>query len=109
MILKRSATSRNIMKKEHSGRVKSNPDLSVVVLCYREEEAVRSFVSSMRDSLNASGVSYEVILVANYKLGKTDRTPAIARELAQADPHLVVISEPKRGMYGWDVRRGLLA
>ncbi len=83
--------------------------LSVVILCYRAEDFVRVFVSRMKETVEKLGVSYELVLVANYHSGRVppDRTPEVAKELAKADPRIVVVAKPKKGMMGWDMRSGL--
>jgi glycosyltransferase involved in cell wall biosynthesis len=91
------------------GSVTTRPDISVVILCYRAEDFVLSFVKQMKGALEERGLSYELVLVANYHAGATprDRTPQIARELAREDPALTVVARPKEGMMGWDMRSGL--
>jgi glycosyltransferase involved in cell wall biosynthesis len=89
----------------------STPDISVVILCYRAGEFVRDFVAQMKRVLDARGIVYELVLVANYHADATppDPTPAVARSLAREDPRITVVAEPKRGMMGWDMRSGLAA
>jgi glycosyltransferase involved in cell wall biosynthesis len=92
-----------------SDPVHPRPELSVVILCYRAEEFVPTFVSQMKRVLEARQLSYELVLVANYHAGAVppDRTPEIARELARHDPSLTVVAKAKEGMMGWDMRSGL--
>jgi len=87
------------------------PELSVVILCYRAEEFVPVFVAKMKSVLERKAVAYELVLVANYHADAdpADRTPAIAHALAEHDPTLHVVAQPKRGMMGWDMRGGLAA
>jgi glycosyltransferase involved in cell wall biosynthesis len=81
----------------------------VVVLCYRAEDFAPVFVARMKDVLERKGLSYELVLVANYHphARPPDRTPEIVRELARNDPTLTVVARPKEGMMGWDMRSGL--
>ena len=83
-------------------------DLSVVVLCYRAEGYVNSFVSQLQLELDEAKVDYELILVANFD-DKKDRTPQIAQKLAEASKHITVVAHQKKGRMGWDMRSGLSA
>lgn len=87
------------------------PDISVIILCYRAGELVRTVVSRMKASLEARGLSYELVLVGNYDESRkdTDTTPAVVRDIALHDAHVIAITEKKEGMFGWDVRSGLRA
>lgn len=91
------------------GEARPDPDLSVVVLCYRAEDFAPLFVARMKEALARKGLSYELVLVANYhpNARPPDRTPEIVRELARSDPRLTVVARPKEGMMGWDMRSGL--
>lgn len=85
----------------------SAPELSVIVLCYRAQEGLRLVVEPLHDELQASGVPYELVLVANYWDGATDRTPREAESFAAEHPNVVVVARPKAGAMGWDLRSGL--
>ncbi|MGH2651603.1 MAG: glycosyltransferase family 2 protein, partial [Actinomycetota bacterium] len=87
----------------------SDLDISVIVLCYQAQEFVPVFVRRMKEVLERRGLTYGLVLVANYHphLRPPDRTPEIARQLARNDPTLTVVARPKEGMMGWDVRSGL--
>ncbi len=84
------------------------PELSAVVLCYRAGESVRRVAAGFHAELSASGIPFELILVANFD-DPADRTAAVASEFAEEHEHVVVLKEPKRGAMGWDMRRGLEA
>jgi hypothetical protein len=58
------------------------PELSVVVLAYRAEHRTGDVVLPLYDLLEAEGVSYELIIVANY-WSRDDSTPAVAADLAR--------------------------
>jgi glycosyltransferase involved in cell wall biosynthesis len=90
-------------------RARPDLDISVVILCYRAEDFAPVFVARMKDVLERKGLSYELVLVANYHphARPPDRTPEIVRELARNDPTLTVVARPKEGMMGWDMRSGL--
>lgn len=83
------------------------PELSVVLLCYRAEEALTSVAEPLHRELQASGVQYELILVANSWAGSRDRTPVEAKAFARSHPNVVVVARPKAGDMGWDLRSGL--
>jgi glycosyltransferase involved in cell wall biosynthesis len=83
------------------------PHLSVVVLCYRAEDELPQVVGPLHDELAAADVPYELILVANYWRGSFDRTPDRAAAFAREHPYVTVMSRPKAGGMGWDLRSGL--
>jgi len=85
-----------------------NPDLSVVVLCYRSGDAARSCAARIGQVLLEAGIDdYQLVLVGNYVAGSDDTTPDIVRELAAGDPRIVCSAVAKEGMMGWDMRHGL--
>lgn len=86
-------------------------DISVVILCYKAATSIVEFVQSVRSLLEDRGLSYELVLVANYNTVEkdSDHTPQVVRELAKHDQRIVVVSDPKEGMMGWDLRSGLRA
>lgn len=86
-----------------------SPEFSVAVLCYRAGEEIVPFVKSMTDMLSLMAFEWELVLVGNYDRGAEDATPAVVRRLAAEDPRIRAIAEPKDGMMGWDMRRGLEA
>jgi len=93
-----------------SENCKNNPEISVVVLCYRAEDAIRSFVSNLTKLMAGRfGDDYELILVGNYLPGSGDSTPLIVREIARESANIVAVAKPKAGMMGWDLRSGLAA
>ena len=84
------------------------PQLSVVVLCYRSGGAARSFTARISKALLDAGIDdYQIVLVGNFVPGSDDTTPDVVRELADGDPRIVCSAVPKQGMMGWDVRSGL--
>ncbi|OGZ08785.1 MAG: hypothetical protein A3D65_03235 [Candidatus Lloydbacteria bacterium RIFCSPHIGHO2_02_FULL_50_13] len=84
-------------------------DISAVILCYKAGEDVGVFVDEVKQSLSNRGLSYELVLVANYNANEKniDETPAIVKRLAERDPDITVVSKVKEGMMGWDLRSGL--
>jgi glycosyltransferase involved in cell wall biosynthesis len=82
------------------------PELSAVILCYRAGENVRRVAAGFHSELTASGVPFELILVANYD-DEADPTPAVAAKFAAEHQHVRVLKERKQGAMGWDMRSGL--
>lgn len=87
----------------------SAPELSVVVLCYRAEDELPHVVAPLHAELEAEGVPYELVLVANYWPGQQDRTPEYAEAFARDHPNVLVVATPKHGDMGWDLRSALAA
>ncbi len=81
--------------------------LSVVILCYRSEEKLLPFIDTLKKILNSEKINYELVLVANYIMGHTDKTPSIVRELSENNPHITPVILEKKGMMGWDAISGL--
>ncbi len=77
------------------------------MLCYRGGEDVLLLVETLRENLVASGVRFELILVANYWPGTGDDTPAAVTGYASSYPEVIVIADEKQGGMGWDLRSGL--
>jgi len=84
-------------------------DLSAIVLCYRAGDEISAVLEPLHRQLVASGVSFELVAVANYWPGQDDNTPDVVREFAATHEHVVVISETKQGAMGWDLKSGLAA
>ncbi|HET7856986.1 MAG TPA: glycosyltransferase family 2 protein [Gaiellaceae bacterium] len=87
--------------------MRSAPELSVIVLCYRAQEGLRLVVEPLHEELRTSGVEYELVLVANYWDGSADVTPQEAESFAAEHSDVVVVARPKGGAMGWDLRSGL--
>ncbi|MEK6277752.1 MAG: glycosyltransferase family 2 protein [Actinomycetota bacterium] len=85
------------------------PELSAIVLSYRAGEAIRRVIDPLHEDLERSGVTYELVLVANYAEGRDDDTPDVVRRFAADHPNVVVVAEPKQGAMGWDMRSGFAA
>lgn len=88
---------------------KEAKDISVVILCYKAGEEIGAFVDEVRQSLIHRGLTYELVLVANYNANEkdADKTPSIISGIAEHDPNITVVSMVKEGMMGWDLRSGL--
>jgi glycosyltransferase involved in cell wall biosynthesis len=84
-----------------------NPEVSVVVLCYRAEEGALRVIEPLYETLEASGVPYELVLVANYWPHERDRTRDVVELFARDRPAIHTVVRPKEGDMGWDMRSGL--
>jgi glycosyltransferase involved in cell wall biosynthesis len=73
-------------------------DVSVVMPCLNEEDAIAACISEALSSVAAMGLDGEVVVVDN---GSTDNSVAVARAAGAR-----VVHEPERG-YGNACRRGL--
>lgn len=88
---------------------KKIPEISVVVLAYREGPAVQTFAQKVEDVLGGAQLDYEIVLVSNYLSGSTDNTPQLARDWASQHSRTIAITKEKiagQGM-GWDARSGM--
>jgi glycosyltransferase involved in cell wall biosynthesis len=83
-------------------------ELSVIVLAYRAEERADEVLVPLYDLLEAEGISYEVVVVANY-WSADDLTPLVAWGVARDRPHMHAITRRKRAGMGEDMRAGLRA
>jgi glycosyltransferase involved in cell wall biosynthesis len=86
------------------------PELSVIVLCYQADEAIHRVIDPLYDQLEASGIAYELLLVANQWPDRPDPTGRVVEAFAtdHEDTVRTVIKE-KQGAMGWDMRSGLAA
>lgn len=76
------------------------PDLTFVFPCLNEEQTLAGCIRAVRDSLEPSGIAYEIVVADN---GSTDRSPEIARELGAS-----VVPVATRG-YGAALKGGIEA
>ena len=81
-------------------------ELSVVILCYKSENYITTFVAQIQNELESMAIDYELILVANYN-DLLDTTPQIAHDLSANNPSITVVAKKKEGKMGWDMRSGL--
>jgi len=97
---------------ENNGLEKNNsqPDLSIVVLCYKSGATIIPYIEKMEKELQEGEMkNYELVLVGNYLPGIDDKTPDIIREMATKNPKIVPLTLEKKGMLGWDVIKGFEA
>lgn len=82
-----------------------NPNISVVVPAYNEEERLGDTLPVLYAYLKEHDPQFELIVVDD---GSTDRTPSIVQEFAQQHPEVRLLSyQPNRGK-GYAVRTGVL-
>ncbi len=87
----------------------SRPELSAVVLCYQANEAIHRVIDPLYARLEASGVAYELVLVANQWPDRPDPTGPVVEAFAAHRDAVRVVMEDKQGAMGWDMRSGLAA
>ncbi|HNR30279.1 MAG TPA: glycosyltransferase family 2 protein [Candidatus Hydrogenedentes bacterium] len=66
----------------------TGPEISALITCYFEEKTIDEFHAKLSAALEASGRSYEIILVND---GSTDRTFDKLRAIFDRDPHVTCI------------------
>ena len=87
----------------------ARPELSVIVLCYRANEAIHRVIDPLHQQLEASGVAYELLLVANQWPDRPDPTGRVVEAFATDHDTVRTVIEDKQGAMGWDMRSGLAA
>jgi glycosyltransferase involved in cell wall biosynthesis len=87
----------------------SRCELSAIVLCYRAGESIRAVIEPLHDLLARSGLTSELVLVANYWPHDADDTTEIVRGFADLHDNVKVVADAKQGGMGWDLRTGLAA
>jgi glycosyltransferase involved in cell wall biosynthesis len=66
----------------------SAPELSVIVPFFNEEESITKLHSAVVDAIAPLGIDFEMVFVDD---GSTDRTVAIATEIARQDPRVRLV------------------
>lgn len=79
--------------------------LSVVLPCRNQEDHIEVVLRSYAGPLGRAGRSYELVVVPN---ACSDRTAEIVRSVAEGDPRIRVVENP-RGGWGLSVLTGLAA
>jgi glycosyltransferase involved in cell wall biosynthesis len=93
---------------ENNFNQKLNPEISIVILCYKAGALIIEFVERVINIFEAEKIfDYELILVGNYIKGSDDKTPEVIAKLAREIPKILYTAEPKKGMMGWDMKCGL--
>lgn len=84
------------------------PELSVVILCYRAGQDIYDFVRRVKRVFESNAINdYELILVGNFLPGEKDDTSQIVRDIANQEDKIKYIAQEKQGMMGWDMKSGL--
>lgn len=83
-------------------QVSQRPYLSIIVPAYNEAGSIRRTFEAMRAFLDAQPYTYEVILASD----GDDETPAIASQIAETWPNLILAVERGRNGKGHGIRRG---
>jgi glycosyltransferase involved in cell wall biosynthesis len=83
----------------------SKPMLSIVLPCRNQADHIGSVLPKYLAPLDALALPFELVIVPN---ASTDSTEAVVKKLAQNDPRLRVVANPKGG-WGLSVRTGLNA
>jgi hypothetical protein len=84
-------------------------ELSVIVLCYQAREAIHRVIDPLYEQLEAAGIAYELVLVANQWSDRPDPTCRVVEEFAMRHDTVRTVIEDKQGAMGWDMRSGLAA
>ena len=79
--------------------------ISVVLPVHNQAAYIGAIIDSYRDVLGQLGPPYELVLSVN---GSSDDSVAVCQKLAQAQPEVRVISDPRAG-WGLAVKAGLRA
>lgn len=80
--------------------------LSVILPAYNEAQVIASAVSTVREVLSAWGVEFEIIVVND---GSVDRTEAIVAALAARDPRIRLVTHAVNQGYGSTLVSGFTA
>jgi glycosyltransferase involved in cell wall biosynthesis len=102
--MKRGAQEMSSSKSKGAAPDSAAPLLSIVIPIYNEEQILPEAVAELREGMREFDLDYEVLLAEN---GSSDRTVALAAELAEEFPelHSFSVNEPN---YGKALRQGIL-
>ncbi len=84
----------------------SKPTVSIIIPAYNEEEHLNITFEKTVAVLATEAAEYEIIIVDD---GSTDRTAAIADDLAEKHPQVRVIHNPGNRGFGFTCRAGIQA
>ena len=84
-------------------RSRPDPDLSVTIPCYNEEECLPETIPPLAEALEGAGIEYELVLVDN---GSTDATSEIIDELSRRGYPIVKGIVPQNRGLGLGMRTG---
>lgn len=80
------------------------PNISIVIPAYQEEKSIGPVLRSIVVTMSKSEIEYEVIVVDD---GSTDRTQAIATEIAQECNTIKIVSHVGNRGYGASLKTGI--
>ena len=83
----------------------SQPTHSIVIPAYNESERLAVSIPQVQEYVRERGLAAEIIVVND---GSTDRTAAVVREFAAADPTVILLENPGNRGKGYSVRNGML-
>lgn len=75
----------------------AEPDLSVVVIAFDEEDCIEPVIDELRAALDGAELTWELVCVDD---GSADATPAIIDRLAALDPRVRAVHQPNKGIGG---------
>jgi hypothetical protein len=87
----------------------SEPELSVIVLCYQAHDAIHRVIDPLYAQLEAAEITYELVLVANQWPDRPDPTSQIVEQFATGRDTVRTVTKTKHGAMGWDMRSGFAA
>lgn len=87
--------------------MKIQPELSIIILCYRSEKQIISFAQEVKRTAEKLTDNFEIILVGNYIEDSGDKTKMYVEGIAKGDAVFRSVCKPKKGMMGWDMKEGL--
>lgn len=87
----------------------TTPQLSAIVLCYQAGDSIVHVIDPLHELLVRADLEFELVLVANYWPNQRDPTPQIVAEFEQTHDCVSIVSQPKQGGMGWDMRCGFAA
>ena len=90
--------------RENTGSTKIQPDISVVMACYNEEEIVGYTISQLVGAFEKSGYRLELIAVDN---GSWDHTSEIIKDWSSRSPAVIYHRVEKNQGYGNGVLNGI--
>ena len=83
----------------------SEVDLSFVIPAYNEEDAIEDTLDTLNGVVKDKKLRYEIVVVDD---GSLDRTLSRAREYANGDRHVTVVSYDKNKGKGYAVQAGFM-
>ena len=80
-----------------------NPEISIILPCLNEEQAIGSCLLEIQQAISAYSLSVEVIVVDN---NSQDKTSEIVKHIQASFPELILVTEAREG-YGLAYLKGL--